>query len=515
MSFLVLLSVLLGFCTGIALETIFTLSEYVVIWLLLLALAIGWTRRFRSEALEASRLLLVSLFVIFLALGATRTHIYEQQFDASLHQSVNQTITFTGEVVREPDRRTATQLLKVEYQNKIILVSTDRTIPISYGDTVEVSGKLEVPTSFTTELGRTFDYAGYLRAQGVEYRISFASVDVVETGGGHPVLRSLLWLKSSFMSALDAVLVEPGGSLADGLLLGVNQGLGDALEEDFRRSGIIHIVVLSGYNIMLVVTFVMYLLSFVLPSRLRLIFGLSAIVAFASLVGFSATVVRASIMASLLLLAQTLKRSYDVLRALLLAGFVMLLVNPYLLLFDIGFQLSFMATVGIILAVPFLEKSEQPEVVTSVRGYIVATIATQLAVLPLLIYHIGEVSLIAVLTNVLVLPMVPIAMLGAFVSAVSYFIFAPFGVVVGYVTQCSLSYIIVIAETLSSLPLATIVVPAVSPVWIAVMYLGLGIGYWKLVHQKQAQPSATADWVIVEEPEQRKTPSGEVPKLFQ
>lgn len=499
MSFRVLLSLVVGFAVGIGIESVWNLNPYFAIWFLLLALVVALVWRRTSEACPTPCLVLISVFFLALALGQFRTELHENTFSDSLFSSVGKEVLISGEVTREPDQRSQLQMLTVEHGDTKIQVSTDKNLAVMYGDVVTVTGVLERPESFETDLGRVFDYASYLKAKGIEYTISFAEVEVVGKGEGNLFIAWLLTLKYSFMDQLDQVLIEPGGALADGLLLGLNQGLGDKLEEDFRRSGIIHIVVLSGYNIMLVVTFVMFLLSFFLRQKSRMIFGLMAIVSFALIVGLSATVVRASIMAALLLIAQTFGRSYDVLRSLLVAGLIMLIINPYLLLFDIGFQLSFMATLGLILALPWLETGKQPEVLTSVRGYVVATIATQIAVLPLLIYHIGQVSVVSVLVNVLVLPMVPVAMLGAFLSATVHYILPVIGIAFGSITQLSLSYIIKIAEWFSGLPFATIEFTAISPWWVLILYGLIGGGCWWFMKRGENGDLSLSDWKIIEE----------------
>ena len=490
-----LLTIVIGYCIGVTIETLSDLNYYITVWLLGLAFVVGLL--WRQTHTTSPQLYLVPLFLIFVSFGLLRTDLYEAQFDQSLDQLVYTEVELVGTVEREPDRRTNTQLLYIRHEEEIILVTTDRTTVVSYHDVVQISGTLERPENFTTDLGRTFNYQGYLEAKGVEYRISFADVTVVEERNGG-IIGWLLSLKQSFMQQLDSVLIEPEGSLADGLLLGLNQGLGDQLEEDFRRSGIIHIVVLSGYNIMLVVAFVMYILSFFLRERLRLMFGLLAIVSFALIVGLSATVVRASIMAALLLVAQTFRRSYDVLRALLLAGLAMLVINPYLLIYDIGFQLSFMATLGLIAALPFFSANDQPEVLTSIKGYLVATIATQIAVLPLLIYHIGEVSIVSVIVNVLVLPMVPLAMFTSFVSALLAYVALPIGLLFGFISSLTLSYIIYVAQLFASLPFATITLPVVSPWLIPGMYGVLVYTYW-YVFVRTKHKDILKGWIIEEE----------------
>ena len=132
----------------------------------------------------------------------------------------------------------------------------------------------------------------------------------------------------------------------------MKRALGKDLEEVFRTVGIIHIVVLSGYNIMIVADAIMRVLALFFFPRTRLIIGVGTIALFAILVGLSATVVRASMMAALVLIARGTGRQYAVLRALAFAGTVMLLINPYLLVYDPVFQLSFLATLGLILLSP-------------------------------------------------------------------------------------------------------------------------------------------------------------------
>jgi len=495
-----------AFVLGAGLRTVHELSITWALWLLLLALVVAlvWRRKgpavfktlsdmenhdAESETFPASNLLLGSLLLLFLSLGIIRTEIASWQFDvSSFEQSLGQSVTFTGIVSAEPDYRERTVHLYIETEDDRILVTTDRLRTFSYGDRVIVTGTLEHPESFTTELGRTFNYPGYLRARGVEYRASFAEVTVQSGGWGNPLIVWLLSTKQNFIKSLQSVIPEPAVGLGNGLLLGVKSALGDDIEQDFRRTGIIHIVVLSGYNVMLVVAFIMFCFSFLLPFRLRVVTGIVAIASFALIVGLSATVVRASVMAVLVLMAQALGRRYDVLRALLLAGAVMLLINPYLLVYDIGFQLSFMATLGLILIVPQFEATAMTtNSRLGLREFFLATVATQIAVLPLLMYHIGQVSLIAVVVNLLVLPVVPLAMLLTFLTGLVGLVSASVASIIGYVATLSLSYILLIAEQFADLPFAAVTVPQFSVTGVLLMYAAMAaLWYFLKVHRQNS-----------------------------
>ncbi|MCA9355805.1 ComEC/Rec2 family competence protein, partial [Candidatus Kaiserbacteria bacterium] len=481
---------------------------------LLLALGVGLVWRRNSEDVSAPYLLITSLVLFASSLGILRTEIASWQFNKSpLEFSLGQPVMLEGVVVQEPDYREKTVHLYIKTDDDLILATADHLSAYSYGDRVIVSGKLEKPKEFETDLGRTFDYPGYLKAKGVEYNISFAEVEVVDSGEANPIIAGLLYTKHRFIDSLEQIIPQPAVGLGEGLLLGVKSALGEDIEQDFRRTGIIHIVVLSGYNVMLVVAFIMFCFSFLLPVRYRVVFGVLAIVCFALIVGLSATVVRASIMAGLVLLAQVLGRRYDVMRALLLTGVVMVCVNPYILVYDIGFQLSFMATLGLLLIVPEFEstvirKKSRP----GWREFFLATVSTQIAVCPLLMYHIGEVSLIAVLVNVLVLPMVAPAMLLTFSTGLLGLVSTSLAGIIGYVSHISLSYILLVAKWFAMLPFATVTIPEFSFGVVVVLY-GLMMSAWYYFKTKKNSKSSLSDWTIVEETESvggqiSKTPPG-------
>jgi len=487
-----------GLSLGVGLSTIMTLPLAVAFFVTLLAVAVlVWRLRTRTSYNQLLRG--VALLLIMMSIGMARVDYAASQFGQSpLSTLVGTDVSVEGIVVREPEQRSRTMHLYVEINETLVLVTTDRYTSVHYGDIVTIDGTLSLPKAFTTDFGRTFDYLGYLKAKGVEYTVSFATVDVVGSAAPSQFMASLFTLKHEFIQRLEAVIAEPYAALANGLLLGMKEGLGESLERDFQKAGLTHIVVLSGYNVMLIVSFVTFLLAFVLPPRVRLVVGLVAIVSFALTVGLSATVVRASIMAALFLIAQTLGRSYDVLRALLIAGMVMVLINPYLLIYDVGFQLSFMATLGLILALPYFKAPGQPETIgLSIKGYFVSTIATQIAVLPLLMYHIGEVSIVSVLVNVLVLPMVPVAMFVSFIATLATFVFSPLAILVGATAQLTLGYIILVATVFANLPFATISLPSFSPFLVLVGYAVLGLLYYRLIHPPIVQP--LRGWTIIEE----------------
>jgi competence protein ComEC len=497
---------------GIFVATFWSFSLPLITWLVLIGFItiLVWYRSL--SGLEFKSGLILGLIIITFSLGALRLEIASWSFGNSLLEvEVGKTVAINGVVAKEPDIREKAVNLEIQTDNDLVLVSVDKYQKVAYGDMVSVKGKLAKPESFETDLGRVFNYPGYLKAKGIEYKISFASVEVLESGQGNKIVSTLLTFKHFFMSKLEENIREPAAGLGEGLLLGVKQSLGEDLEAAFRKTGIIHIVVLSGYNIMLVVIFVLYILGHFLSKKPKVIIGILAIAAFAVLVGLSATVVRASVMAGLLLLVQTSGRTYIVLRGLMLAGLVMVLINPYLIAYDVGFHLSFLATLGLILISPhFEELFFKVSNILGIRSFLVATLSTQIAVLPILLYQIGEFSVVAVIVNILVLPMVPVAMLLTFLTGIAAIISSTLATFIAIPTYFSLIYITQVAWWFSQLPFAAFSVPAFSFFSVPILYAAIGFILWLVYKKGLVHESTLSDWTIEEDEDAENKPVAKV-----
>ena len=369
-----------------------------------------------------------------------------------------QHVELVGQVVSEAiDRSDYTQFVLEVTDMERVLVKTSSLKKIRHGDKVTVSGKLVLPKSFETDSGRIFNYPLYLQKDGIFSILSFAQVVSVserELSLREHVVRWLYGNKQHLISVAKQRLPEPHAGLLAGILFGQQGAMSKKVDQQFRNVGLTHIVVLSGYNVSLVIQLFLVLLNF-LPLRARSVLAFIGIIAFALLVGAGPTVVRASIMASLLVLAQLVGRKYDVIRALVFAGVVMVTINPYILLFDISFQLSFLATFSLIYVSPLIEKyfTWVPEIL-ELRASLIATISAQIFVLPLIFYQIGEFSAISLLVNTIVLFAVPWAMLFGFMLTL-----VPSGIVattLGFFTYIFLEYIVALVSYCATFSLISI-----------------------------------------------------------
>jgi len=394
-----------------------------------------------------------------------------------LSDYVGQNVILQGNIIDEPVKRDFSQIFILhidciesicDMQDNInARITADRYMEYRYGDNVKVSGKLIMPFNFKSNGGRTFDYINYLAKDDIYYEIRKSNIEIISHDNENWISSRLFYFKSKFLYNLESVLGEPHSALAGGLVVGDKSSLGKELLDDFRRSGLIHIVVLSGYNITIIASSIRRILSF-LPRNISIILGLISIILFGMLVGGGATVVRSCIMASIALFAEFIRRDYDVMRALFLAAILMLIHNPSILLHDPSFQLSFLATLGlIILASPIENRISFITERLGIRSLIASTLATQIFISPFILYIMGQISIIGIVVNIIVLPFIPITMLfisiTGFLGFISYFL----SQLTSFISYILLSYELFIVQYFARLPFASIEVPKFS-IWIVV-----------------------------------------------
>lgn len=460
----------LSFLCGVLLRSIQEIPQ-TVLWITLgcsIGIFLFWLFfRRRIFVYSACGLFCIGLGALYLSFVDARQP--KDVFDDFLETEVS----FEGVIVHEPDRRENSQMITVSFDEVKVLVSTELYPEFSYGDKVFVEGTLTKPKNFITDAGKEFDYIQYLGKDGIFYTVSFADVSLISAGHGNSVKMFLYTVKKKFLGILGRLFESPQSSLLSGLLLGTKQSLGDELEESFIRTGLIHIVVLSGYNVTIIAEAIMRMLGF-LPLVASVTVGSFSIALFAIMTGAGATIVRASIMAILALIARATGNAFSITRALMLAALLMVLQNPYILYFDISFQLSFLATLGLIYVSPRMEKYLKwiPDRY-GIRSIASATLATQIFVLPFLLYTMGTLSLIAPLTNILVLPLIPGTMLFGFLAGVVGFISQVFAVPFVFVAHILLSVEIGIVQFFSRLSFASVSIRHIPLILVFVLYLGI------------------------------------------
>lgn len=413
--------------------------------------------------------LLVLIFGVFLN-GA------DKEPPAVFENFVEEKVTLVGLIVEPPEIREKNQRFVLEVKHEgvetKVLVSAGYDSEFEYGDVVEVSGKLKKPENFIGDNGKEFDYINYLKKDGIYYKVDFAGVVKIRSGEGSAFKSVLFNFKNKLLEKVDYAVPKTEGLLLSGLILGERAEFPLEMREEFIRTGTIHIVALSGYNITIVSEWFRALLSSFSP--LVSLWGtVLSIILFVLMTGASSTGVRAGIMAGLVLLAKYTGRTYDAGRALMLAGTIMVLISPMVLLYDVSFQLSFIATFAIIFLSPKMKKHFY--FVTErfhLREIITDTFSAYIFVLPFILYKMGNLSLVALPANILVLPFIPLTMMLGFIVVFSGFLSGTLSLIFGFITSLFLKYELATIHFFSSLPFASFTLINFPLVLVVLIYVG-------------------------------------------
>lgn len=433
-------------------------------------------------------------WIIFVAGAGFRVFTSFNQLVPDIGNCLKQHVNGTGIISGDPSFTENGQVIVVDADNlcgeALSLRMKTKLYPrFHHGDIISFTGNLSVPFNFKSSTGRSFDYKSYLAKDNIYYEIKSAVVTLGDDSNNNVeapnyfnrfndwLTSSLFKIKRGFVDNLNRTLGEPHSALAAGLLVGEKSALGKDLLADFRTVGLIHIVVLSGFNITVVADAMRRLLSR-LPRVYGIVIGAIGIILFGILVGGGATVVRSCFMASVALIGRLIRRDYDVTRALIFAGLLMLMQNPLILLHDPSFQLSFLATLGLILLATPLEYFFWfiPEKF-GMRGIFSATFATQIFVSPFILYMMGQISIIGIVANILVLPFIPVTMLAVFLTGSFGFVFYPISQFFGWISHLFLTYELYIVEHFARIPFAALSFPQFSGWWVVGFYLLFAVGY--------------------------------------
>ncbi len=391
------------------------------------------------------------LAVVFL-LGMIRFSAFENNIvKDELHNHYSETVTLDGTVISAKLTENSQRIVLQTDAGRVLI--TKRIYPqYKYGDRLNVKGTISEPENYGN-----FDVKKYLAKDNIYSAMSFPEIKKNNGEGGNVFLAWLFSIKDKFEDNLKKILPEPHALLADGMLLGNQSALDKDLLEDFRRSGTIHILVLSGYNITIVGAFVFGLSAAIFPEIAAWMLAILAILAFTLMSGAEAAAVRSAIMAIIGLVALRSGRKNTALLALLWAAFLMVLWNPMLLRFDRGFQLSFLATLGLITASSYFKRlfSVLPDA-GGFRESAASAFSAQIFVMPLILSWGGIISWLSPVANILIVGIVPFVMLFSFLGGLSAFISLFLGKIIISVAYFFISYQLYLVKFFGSLDFSMI-----------------------------------------------------------
>lgn len=375
------------------------------------------------------------LWLIFLLPVVLAGAVYYQwDNERFLNQKIifEKEISFEGVVSSYPLNKGGAQEFKLSlfppYKGNL-LIRASIYPSVDYGDRLVVRGVVRKPFSAGYEM-----YLAKNRISGLVY-----FPEIKRLGGSGLTFKGFLFkIRARITEAFDMTLPPLKSAFLSGLTMGGYGGLPPEFIEAMNLSGTTHLVALSGYNISILAGTALATFLFFFRRKTAFVLTILTVVGFVIMTGAEASVVRAAVMGLLVIIAAQIGRVYDIRNALVLAGLLMVLENPKVLVFDVGFQLSFIALLGIVYLKPVLQgllKMKKEPGFFAWRENLLITASAQLAVAPILIINFGRFSLTSLLANTAILELIPLTMgLGfilAFLSFFSYYLSLVIGWIVG------------------------------------------------------------------------------------
>lgn len=453
-------------------------------WGLVCALAATWlffARRARP-----------ALLLLLLALGGLRYAGVQPQITPAYiawYNDTDQKFIIEGWVAAPPDVRDTGILLRVHVErlrprdsltftpvNGLLLARLPSGETWHYGDRIRLEGSPETPPE-----DEAFSYRTYLARQGIHTLLSTDEVHRLAGRGGSAFLRAMFAFKQHALEAVYRLWPDPEASLLAGILLGVESGIPAPVQAAFKETGTSHIIAISGFNITIVAGLFITFFGRWLGVRRGTLLAVLGVTVYTLLVGADAAVVRAAIMGTFTLFARLVGRRQSALNTLALTAALMTLLDPFTP-WDIGFQLSFAATLGLVLyadpltqAFEFLVQRVLPEtwvarISGAVSEYVLMTVAAQITTLPVMAYHFGALSWVAFLTNPVILPVQPPIMTLGGLAMLLGMIWLPLGRLTAPLAWPFVLFTIRAVEFFAALPGGQWFLGDISALWILTFY---------------------------------------------
>ncbi|MFH1238555.1 MAG: DNA internalization-related competence protein ComEC/Rec2, partial [bacterium] len=369
-----------------------------------------------------------------------------------------------------------------------------------YRDEIEVKGSLYQPSEVTVP--GVFDSRKYLRQQGVAGQIYVRDISRITkvTGYYRPgnfFNRAIIFLRHKILTVISQSLGEPAASILAGILLGIRTTLPRDIQDAFTNAGVIHVMAVSGSNVgFLLIIFLWFFRRIFVPQKIAALVTIAVIFIFTFITGAPPSAMRAAVMATFALVAVILDRDKNFYHSLAIACLVVLLINP-LDLFNVGFQLSFAATLGILYLTPKLQQilTFKPRWLVNI---IAVSTAAQIGVFPLCVYYFNKVSLIGVLTNIVVIPAVGIIMTIGFITfAVSFLGSIPVALL-SWVNGLLIDGLVEVIKFSAALPYAYIRLGMPSFLFIGIFYFFTGwLGQLKTIGQAKVFGLVLAAMILI------------------
>ena len=358
-----------------------------------------------------------------------------------------------------------------DFSNTCLLLSMkDKKQKIEYGDKIFFLGEFEKASEARNNGG--FNYKQYLKTNGIYGLISTTKIEKIQKGQYYKILIFINNVRNKIIENANKLLSKNEANLLTGILIGNKDSLDKTIQQDFRNSSLSHMLAVSGAHASYVIIGITIILGKLnISKNFSKIITIILLILFTILTGATSSVTRAVIMAIYLLLGSLLHRKPNIIASISLSLFIILIINPYKIL-DVGLQLSYGGTIGIIMFSSLIlkERKYKNKILNTLKDLFVVSLSANIVIFPIIAYHYNTFSITFFISNILAGPLLGIIIILGFVTIILSFIAINLARIPAFILSIFLKLLIHIASFSSKLPLSKIYVITPSIIFILIYY---------------------------------------------
>ena len=393
------------------------------------------------------------------------------------------------------------KLLKGKNKNKCLYLKIDKKqeVNLEYGDKIFITGEFQEPQGMRNEGG--FNYKEYLKSLNIYGSVKAKNIKVIEQNKGNIFMNFTYKISDEIKENIEEFMGEKYSGLLLGLLLGDSSKIDENIEENFKITSLTHILAVSGAQVSYIIAAMYSLLKRKIGIQKTRVVIIASLIFYTALTGFSPSIVRAGIMGIILMISGLVFRKNDIINSIAISLFFMLVYNPFLLE-NVGLQLSYLGTIGIIgfnKTIILILKNIQIRnrkwkykinrklilLISKIKEILAVTMSASLAVVPVMIYHFNLFGTYFLITNLLASIIIgPITLLGTLLVIIS-FISINIAKILSYILKFLIDILLFISS-FSKLPISKIYIPTPTITFIIIIYLSLIISLfiYKVFHER-------------------------------
>lgn len=396
--------------------------------------------------------IIVILICLIISIGYVS--ILENKYSKISDMPIKEMVTIISDIQEKEYKKVCTA--KIVRNNKKILINIkmSQDIPsIKYGDSLYIEGEFKQPEEARNYKG--YNYKQYLKTKKIIGTVELEKVKILKSSNGSFIHNIQKYIRDT----INGTLTDEEGNLLLAILLGDKDKLSEDIQESFKTSNLSHMLAVSGAHVSYIILGLTYVLqNSIIGKKNGKIVCIIFLLAFMAITNFTPSVTRACIMAILTLFSSIIYRKSDVYTNISVAALITLIFNPYSLL-DLGFQLSYGGTIGIIIFIKRIqEKKSNSKVINYIKQMALVSIYANIIIIPIMMYHFNTVSFTFIISNIMASPILGIIVITGFLFIITSITVKPLTRLIAIFIKPILSILIKISQICSKLPFSNILV---------------------------------------------------------